>query len=31
MVLFPEDRVAPELSCAVVKVRLDALTVNRPR
>ena len=31
MALFPEDRVAPELNCAVVKVRLDALTVNRPR
>lgn len=31
MALFPEGRVAPELSCEVVKVRLNALTVNRPR
>ena len=31
MALFPEDRVAPELKCAVVKVRLNELTVSRPR
>jgi hypothetical protein len=31
MALFPEDRAAPELSCAVVTVRLSALTVKRPR
>jgi transposase len=31
MALFPEDRVAPELNCEVVKVRLNALTLSRPR
>jgi len=31
MALFPGDRTAPELHCAVVTVRLNELTVNRPR
>jgi hypothetical protein len=31
MALFPQDRAAPELNCAVVTVRLNALTVSRPR
>ena len=29
--LFPEDRVAPQLACEVVQVRLDALALRRPR
>ncbi len=31
MALFPEDRLAPELSCEVVKLRLNKLSVSRPR
>jgi hypothetical protein len=31
MALFPEDRLAPELACEVVQVRLDALTLRHPR
>jgi hypothetical protein len=31
MALFPEDRVAPQLACEVVQVRLDALALRRPR
>jgi hypothetical protein len=31
MALFPEDRLAPELTCEVVQVRLDALTLRHPR
>ena len=29
--IFPEDRQAPELDCAVVQVRLDQLRLERPR
>lgn len=29
--IFPEDRQAPELDCAVVQVRLDRLRLERPR
>lgn len=29
--LFPEDRQAPALDCEVVQIRLDALTLHRPR
>jgi len=31
MAIFPEDRPAPELDCAVVQVRLDQLRLERPR
>ncbi len=31
MAIFPEDRQAPELDCAVVQVRLDQLRLERPR
>ncbi len=31
MAIFPEDRQAPELDCAVVQVRLDRLRLERPR
>lgn len=31
MAIFPEDRQAPELECAVVQVRLDRLRLERPR
>ena len=31
MALFPEDREAPELDCAVVQVRLKAVRLQRPR
>jgi len=31
MAIFPEDRAAPELDCAVVQVRLDRLRLERPR
>ena len=31
MAIFPEDRRAPELDCAVVQVRLDRLRLERPR
>src|SRR5574337_714514 len=31
MAIFPEDRPAPELDCAVVQVRLDRLRLERPR
>lgn len=29
--LFPEDRAAPELACAVVQVKLSGLQLRRPR
>jgi Transposase DDE domain len=29
--IFPEDRQAPELDCAVVRVRLDGIRLERPR
>jgi hypothetical protein len=31
MALFPEDRQAPELACAVVQVKLSGLQLRRPR
>ena len=31
MALFPEDRPAPELACAVVQVKLSGLQLRRPR
>jgi transposase len=31
MAIFPQDRQAPELDCAVVRVRLDQLRLERPR
>jgi hypothetical protein len=31
MAIFPEDRQAPELDCAVIQVRLDQLRLERPR
>ena len=31
MALFPEDRAAPELACAVVQVKLSGLQLRRPR
>ena len=31
MALFPEDRPAPELACAVVQVKLSGLQLHRPR
>ena len=31
MALFPEDRSAPELACAVVQVNLSGLQLRRPR
>ena len=31
MALFPEDRLAPELACAVVQVKLSGLQLRRPR
>jgi hypothetical protein len=31
MALFPEDRQAPELACAVVQVKLGGLQLRRPR
>jgi len=31
MALFPEDRQAPELACAVVQVKLRGLQLRRPR
>ncbi len=31
MAIFPEDRVAPELSCAVVRVKLDGMRLEKPR
>ena len=31
MALFPEDRTAPELACAVVQVKLSELQLRRPR
>ena len=31
MAIFPEDRTAPELSCAVVQVKLDGMRLEKPR
>jgi len=31
MAIFPEDREAPELSCAVVRVKLEGMRLERPR
>lgn len=31
MALFPQDRAAPELACAVVQVNLGGLQLRRPR
>jgi len=31
MAIFPEQRVAPELSCAVVHVKLDGMRLEQPR
>lgn len=31
MALFPEDREAPPLDCEVIQIRMDALTLHRPR
>ena len=31
MALFPEDRLAPALACAVVQVKLNGLQLRRPR
>jgi hypothetical protein len=31
LALFPEDRVAPELACETVHIRLDSLSLHRPR
>ena len=31
LALFPEDRPAPELACAVVQVKLSGLQLHRPR
>jgi len=31
MALFPADRIAPELSCEVVQIRLGGLELHRPR
>ena len=31
MAIFPDDRVAPELACEVVQIRLSELSVHRPR
>jgi hypothetical protein len=31
MAIFPDDRVAPELACEVVQIRLCELSVHRPR
>ena len=31
MAIFPEDREAPELSCAVVRVKLEGMSLKRPR
>ncbi len=31
MAMFPEDRVAPELACAVVQVKLSGLQLRHPR
>jgi hypothetical protein len=31
MAIFPEDRTVPELSCAVVQVKLDGMRLEKPR
>ena len=31
MALFPSDRVAPEMACEVVQIRLNELELHRPR
>jgi hypothetical protein len=31
LALFPEDRVAPELACETVHIRLNSLSLHRPR
>jgi len=31
MAIFPEDREAPQLSCAVVRIKLDGMRLQRPR